>query len=52
MTIINIPKGLSSVRHAKGRAVRLTHGVEGLDDGLGRTVDMVALLEQVSEIIW
>ena len=46
MTIVNIPKELSFDR--RGRAVRLTHGVGGVDDSLGRTDDMVVLLEQIS----
>ena len=51
MTIANIPKELSSVRRAEGRAVRSTCGVGGLDN---RTFDVVPLIEQeqVSEMIW
>jgi hypothetical protein len=54
MTIVNIPRELSSVRHAEGTIVMLGRAVGELDDGLRRTVDVVALLEQerVSEMIW
>ena len=44
MTILNIPKELSSARRA-GSAVSLARGA-GEDDDLHRTVDVVALLEQ------
>ena len=46
MTIVNIPKELSSVRRAEGSAVSLACGAGELDNGLHRTVDVVALLEQ------
>ena len=51
MTIVNIPKELSFDR--RGRAVRVIRGVGRLEDGPGRTIDMVAVLGQwLSEMIW
>ena len=44
MTVIDIPKELFSARRA-GSAVSLARGA-GEDDGLHRTVDVIALLEQ------
>jgi hypothetical protein len=54
MPIVKIPKELSSVRRAEDSAGRLAHAAGELDNGLHRTVVVVALLEQeqVSKMIW